>query len=1484
MFMKASAYLLTALMLSVTVLAMVGCDSNNGAISSLADNGYGASNTRTTTAPSAPRNLTATAGNSVVHLTWNRSANEGGDGVLVWCPCTTGVDLSRMVMDENYLYMTINLNKNDGAGNFIENRIEKRYKSNGTLVGGFGTGGFISENPNVGDNDYLNGIAVDNTSIYLCGGTNTSTYSEWRIEKRYKSNGTLDKAFDFDGIINNWVAGYQEAAADIKVDSKYIYIGGYDTANNPWDYEWRLEKRWKTNGSFATSFASGGVYKWNRYAAGGDFLNTLVIDDNWIYAGGCKDKNSPVSWAFHKINITSGVAAYVLEQGWYHDIPCVSVDNYNIYISGDYSTTGSGGRGDNWRLEKNTIATGAYVTGFGTSGSIVGPGGNKWNNEILVNGTDLYVVGEPWKIDRRDNTTGSIKTNVSMWPVPGGGASANTFCYDGKYLYVAGWDTYTSYSELRIEKRHNDTLALDPNFGASISNYRIYRGTVSGGETLLATVGQNFTYNDTTVTNGVKYYYKVVAMNGLGEGALSNEVFAQPCTIPTAPISLGAIGNVGAVNLTWFQPTSNGGSNITNFTIYRGLTSGTKTLLTTIGNVTMYNDTAVSPGTTYYYVVRAKNSAGSGPNSTEASAATKDFPSAPLTPGAVAGNANVTLTWAAPASNGGAAIKNYTVLRGTSSGAGTPLTTLGNVLTYLDLGLTNGQKYFYTVKAKNAVGFGPNSLEVNATPMTVPSTPLSFKAVAGNTNVTLNWTAPASSGGSPISNYTVYRGTTSGSGTPLVTLGNVLAYLDLGLTNGQKYYYTVKAKNAVGFGPNSTEANATPRTIPTAPRGLTAVAGNTNVTLNWTAPTSNGGSQITNYTLYRGTTAGAGTLLTTLGNVLTYKDLGLTNGQKYYYTVKAKNAVGLGPSSAEVNATPVLVVVTTVPTAPLGLTALAGDANVTLNWTAPASNGSSPILNYTIYRGTTAGTGTVLVTLGNVLTYLDTGLTNGQAYFYTVKAKNAVGFGPNSTEANATPAGTPITTTVPTAPLNLTAVAGDAEVTLDWLAPVSDGGSAILNYTIYRGDDAGTEIMLIELGNVLTYTDTGLTNGQTYYYLVRASNAIGMGPGSTEANATPEAVVVMTVPSAPLDLTATAANGEITLEWLAPTSDGGSPILNYTIYRGSTAGTRTLLETIDNSLIYTDSGLTNGQTYYYTVSAKNAAGSGPNSTEASATPATVTTAPTQAQNVVVTPGESSITITWGAPFDDGGSAITGYLIYRSTSPGGETLLTEVGNVLTYTDTAVTPGTKYYYKVVAKNAAGNGTASNEVSVTVPPIVKDEPKDKSWVEDNWWIFLLLLLAVIVLIIIVVIVQKRKKEDEDEEGEEGAEEEGAEDEEGEEEDEEKEAAEEEGAEDEEKDEAEDEAAEDEEEEGAKDEEASEDEGVKEEEDAEDAKEGEEADEGSKEDTDAEKDAATEDEKDSDDGTDEADEEDAEDDEADEEDADGKEDSDEEEDADEE
>src|SRR5216684_8819409 len=137
-------------------------------------------------------------------------------------------------------------------------------------------------------------------------------------------------------------------------------------------------------------------------------------------------------------------------------------------------------------------------------------------------------------------------------------------------------------------------------------------------------------------------------------------------------------------------------------------------------------------------------------------------PGAPTALTATAGNASISLSWTAPASNGGASITGYNVLRSTTSGAETALSSGVFGTAFTDSTVRNGNTYIYKVTAVKSVGPGPPSNEASATPApTVPSAPQNLVAVAGNSGVALSWAAPASNGGAPVTSYNVLRSTTT---------------------------------------------------------------------------------------------------------------------------------------------------------------------------------------------------------------------------------------------------------------------------------------------------------------------------------------------------------------------------------------------------------------------------------------------------------------------------------------------------------------------------------------------------------------------------------------------------------------------------------------------------------------------------------------------------------------------------------------------------
>ncbi len=335
-------------------------------------------------------------------------------------------------------------------------------------------------------------------------------------------------------------------------------------------------------------------------------------------------------------------------------------------------------------------------------------------------------------------------------------------------------------------------------------------------------------------------------------------------------------------------------------------------------------------------------------------------------------------------------------------------------------GLINGTTYYFWLvegKLPNAV-----SNMASATPAARPGTPTGLTAKPGNTQVTLSWTAPASGGGSLVSGYNVFEGTTADlSRTAPVTNVTGTTVTLPALINGTRYYFEVTAVNGIGEGPPSNEVSAVPLTVPGAPTGLTATPGNSRVTLSWSAPAS-GGAAISGYLIFEGTRPGGENRNPVNGSLVTatsYPVSGLTNGITYYFRVIAVNAAGQGPLSAEAPTTLLRIPPTSPPpstptsgttaqkvSAPTGLTATAGDTQVHLSWTAPASDGAS-VISYKVYLASLPGV-QESAAIGTSKTPDATvgGLTNGTVYYFMVAAVNAAGNqSPLSAEVTAEPTG-----------------------------------------------------------------------------------------------------------------------------------------------------------------------------------------------------------------------------------------------------------------------------------------------------------------------------------------------------------------------------------------------------------------------------------------------------------------------------------------------
>lgn len=807
------------------------------------------------------------------------------------------------------------------------------------------------------------------------------------------------------------------------------------------------------------------------------------------------------------------------------------------------------------------------------------------------------------------------------------------------------------------------------------TSYLVMRGAATGGPyTVIQSnvTGTAYTDNDSALQDGTTYYYVVAAINVTTQGPYSNEVSAVPgYPAPGAPSGLAATGASSTVALTWTAP--GGTVTATGYNVFRSTNSGGPfTLLLPNVPVTSATDNTAVNGTTYFYVVTALNHGVQGPYSLQASATPNwAIPGPPVGLVATSGDGTVGLIWSAP---GGTVIPTgYNVYRSISN-SGPYSIVLPNVFTTStnDGTVTNGTVYYYVVTSLNHTEESANSGQASAAPnYATPGAPIGLSATGGSGSVSLIWSVP---GGTVVpTGYNVYRSTSSGSGYTLL-LPNLTgtSATDSTAVNGTTYYYVVTALNHTVEGQYSNQASAIPNwKAPGIPIGLTAVGGDTTVALVWTTPT--GPVTATAYNVYRSTTSG-GPYVIDLSNVTSTSamDSGLTDGVVYYYVVTALNHTAESGQSNQAAGLPFL----TAPGAPTGLKGTVGVGTVALSWIAPA--GIVPT-GYVVQRATvTGGPYSVIRANWSGTTYNDTGLTSGITYYYVVAALNQTTQGPDSNELAATPLWP-----APGAPTGLTATAGNAMITLSWSAP---GGTVVpTSYAVYRSTASGGPYGLIVSGLATkSYTDTSAANGITYYYVIAAFNHTAQGPNSNVASATP----LNPLPGPPSGLVAIPGNALAILTWTAP----AGTVKSYTVLRATAnGGPYSSVKTGVTSTTYTNTGLTNGVTYYYVVAAVNTKGTGPDSNQASALPMPpVPNAPT---NLTANVSNKTVSLSWTAPTN---TKPTSYNIQRAAVSGGPYSTIKSVTGTTYSNTGLTNGTAYYYVVSAVNMSGTSPNSNQAS--------------------------------------------------------------------------------------------------------------------------------------------------------------------------------------------
>ena len=509
----------------------------------------------------------------------------------------------------------------------------------------------------------------------------------------------------------------------------------------------------------------------------------------------------------------------------------------------------------------------------------------------------------------------------------------------------------------------------------------------------------------TGLADATRYDVQVRARNSAGDSPWSVSASAitddaESPSVPGAPAAPSVEGGSLQVTLSWSEPSSNGGGAIAHYQLRHRI--GSSGAWTTGSDLAASSTSATITGllasTAYEAQVRAKNSAGYGSWSESGRATTMaaTTPAAPAAPSVRGGSLQVAVSWAAPSSDGGAAITHYQLRhRIGSSGAWTTGSDLAASPTSATIrSLAAGTTYKVQVRAKNSAGYGSWSEDGTGTTMaaiptggtggtgraiTAPPRPRQPTVASDDSQLEVTWTAVARA-----TQYQVRwrrNGTTSWSGADTGTLAwsASLSRTITNLRNGIGYDVQVQARNTGGSSLWSYTTTSTPKRKPFAPWIRLVRGGIRRVTASWSAPSSDGGAAITHYQLRHRTGSGAWTMGSDLAASSRSATISnLADATRYEVQVRAKNSVGY--SSWSLSGT-----TTTAPPRPARIIVTLGNRQLRVTW--PPVSGA---MQYRVqWRETGATSWTIDAAWGSSRTRTLTNLKNGTRYDVQVQARNS---------------------------------------------------------------------------------------------------------------------------------------------------------------------------------------------------------------------------------------------------------------------------------------------------------------------------------------------------------------------------------------------------------------------------------------------------------------------------------------------------------------
>lgn len=894
--------------------------------------------------------------------------------------------------------------------------------------------------------------------------------------------------------------------------------------------------------------------------------------------------------------------------------------------------------------------------------------------------------------------------DVIYSPIPAAGAATGATAVAGRASATVDWNAPSNGGA-------PTKYEITPFIGASAQTTRVVTGTPPATDMLVK-----------GLTPGATYTFTVRACNPNGCGPVSPAT--GPVTIlapiaPTAPTGVSAEPASQKARISWTAPTSDGGSDITGYTVTPYVGASAQTPVTVGADQTSVTIESLSNGTAYTFRVAANNAIGSTQSAASTAVTPQNMMFDLLTPTRVdsgdGGAVELGMKFKSDVYGTVTGVRFYKSALNTGTHTGSVWSASGALLaraTFQNESPTGWQSVTFSE---------PVEITANTTYV------VSYHAPKGRYSVTTGEfdSAIDSSPLHAISNAQSPNGLYSYTGTPEFPQFSFAS---------ANYWVDVM------FQPTPPPGQVT---------GVTAVADRASASVTWTAPAT--GGKVTSYqvTPYLGTTAQ--TTKTVTGSPLptTTTVTGLTPGQNYTFRVRAVNPNGSGALSGSSNTVTPLAPI--APAAPGDLFVVPATGAVQLNWTQ-GYDGGSPITGFTVTPYIDGVAQPVTNVDADKRTLTLNGLTNGANYTFKVTATNAAG----STQSAASRLVVPQPTLFDlTAPANPDAGDGSAlELGVKFKADVDGYVNGVRFYK--SAANIGTHVGSLWASNGLllgraTFTNESpsgwqsvtfdppveVTAGTTYtasyhapngHYaasgavfnspvtnpplraLVNASDPNGVYGYSSvptrpnnDWNATNYWVDVMFLPTPPpgqvTGVSATGGNASATISWTAPTTGASPTSYEVTPYIGATAQTPKVVTGSPLATTTKVNGLTPGTAYTFRVRAGSANGYGPQSAASNSVTPTGQSAPTAPTNLFATPATNAVRVTWSEPASDGGSDITGYTVTPYIGATAQTPVNVGPTVRSATINSLTNGTDYTFRVTATNV--NGSTQSTASAAVTP---------------------------------------------------------------------------------------------------------------------------------------------------------------------------------------